>query len=98
MRTHRDIIKIKDIILPYIKFSSSEFSTLLQRFNALEISGKNLKGSFKYSLNYKDVKTDFGLGGVHGARKRGVYESNEEMIIMSSDVTSFYPNLAIRIL
>jgi hypothetical protein len=96
MRTHRDIIKIKDIILPYIKFSSSEFKTLLQRFNALEISGKNLKGSFKYSLNYKDVKTDFGLGGVHGAKRRGVYESTEEMIIMSSDVTSFYPNLAIR--
>jgi len=96
MRTHRDIIKIKDIILPYIKFTSSEFSTLLQRFNALEVNGKNLKGSFKYSLNYKDVKTDFGLGGVHGARKKGVYESNEDMIIMSSDVTSFYPNLAIR--
>jgi len=96
MRTHRDIIKIKDIILPYINFTSSEFSTLLQRFKALEVNGKNLKGSFKYSLNYKDVKTDFGLGGVHGARKKGVYESNEDMIIMSSDVTSFYPNLAIR--
>jgi len=96
LRTHRDIIKIKDIILPYIKFTSNEFSTLLQRFNALEINGRNLKGSFKYSLNYKDVKTDFGLGGVHGARKKGVYESNEDMIIMSSDVTSFYPNLAIR--
>ena len=96
LRTHRDIIKIKDIILPYIKFTSIEFSTLLQRFNALEINGRNLKGSFKYSLNYKDVKTDFGLGGVHGARKKGVYESTEDMIIMSSDVTSFYPNLAIR--
>jgi hypothetical protein len=96
LRTHRDIIKIKDIILPYIKFTSNEFSTLLQRFNALEINGRNLKGSFKYSLNYKDVKTDFGLGGVHGARKKGVYESTEDMIIMSSDVTSFYPNLAIR--
>lgn len=96
LRTHRDIIKIKDIILPYINFTSSEFSTLLQRFKALEVNGKNLKGSFKYSLNYKDVKTDFGLGGVHGARKKGVYESNEDMIIMSSDVTSFYPNLAIR--
>jgi hypothetical protein len=96
LRTHRDIIKIKDIILPYIKFTSSEFSTLLQRFKVLEVNGRNLKGSFKYSLNYKDVKTDFGLGGVHGARKKGVYESNEDMIIMSSDVTSFYPNLAIR--
>jgi len=96
MRTHRDIIKIKDIILPYIKFTSTEFSTLLQRFNALEIYAHSLKGSFRYSINYKDVKTDFGLGGVHGARKKGVYESNEDMIIMSSDVTSFYPNLAIR--
>lgn len=96
LRTHRDIIKIKDIILPYIKFTSIEFSTLLQRFNALEINGRNLKGSFKYSINYRDVKTDFGLGGVHGARKKGVYESTEDMIIMSSDVTSFYPNLAIR--
>ena len=35
LRTPRDIIKIKDIILPYIKFTSSEFSTLLQRFKAL---------------------------------------------------------------
>lgn len=96
LRTHRDVIKIKDIILPYINFTSSEFSTLLQRFKVLEVNGRNLKGSFKYSLNYKDVKTDFGLGGVHGARKKGVYESNEDMIIMSSDVTSFYPNLAIR--
>lgn len=96
MRTHRDIIKIKDIILPYINFTSNEFSTLLQRFKALDVNAKNLKGSFKYSINYKDVKTDFGLGGVHGARKKGVYESNEDMIIMSSDVTSFYPNLAIR--
>jgi hypothetical protein len=96
MRTHRDIIKIKDIILPYINFTSNEFSTLLQRFKALDVNAKNLKGSFKYSIDYKNVKTDFGLGGVHGARKKGVYESNEDMIIMSSDVTSFYPNLAIR--
>jgi len=96
MRTNRNVIKMKDIILPYINFTSREFSTLLERFNALEINAKNLKGSFKYSINYKDVKTDFGLGGVHGARKKGVYESNEDMIIMSSDVTSFYPNLAIR--
>ena len=56
LRTHRDVIKIKDIILPYINFTSSEFSTLLQRFKVLEVNGRNLKGSFKYSLNYKDVK------------------------------------------
>jgi hypothetical protein len=47
-------------------------------------------------MQYKGVKTDFGLGGVHGARKSGIYKAGNGMIIMSSDVTSFYPNLAIR--
>ena len=96
MRTNRGSIKISDIILPYISFTSSEFKLLKQRFEVLEVDSTNLKGSFKYSINYKGVKTDFGLGGVHGAASKGVYKSSDDMIIMSSDVTSFYPNLAIR--
>tara|TARA_R110001592_G_scaffold191542_9_gene437877 strand:+ start:4880 stop:6874 length:1995 start_codon:yes stop_codon:yes gene_type:complete len=96
MRTRRDSIKINDIILPYISFTSPEFQTLHDRFKLLEVDGSKLKGNFKYSVNYRGVKTDFGLGGVHGATKKGVYESTEDLVIMSSDVTSFYPNLAIR--
>ena len=96
MRTSRDSIKIADIILPYISFTSLEFKVLKDRFKSLEIDGSHLKGNFKYSINYKGVKTDFGLGGVHGAASKGVYESSDDMVILSSDVTSFYPNLAIR--
>jgi len=96
MRTYRDSIRVKDIILPYISFTSPEFQMLHERFKSLEVDASKLKGSFKYSVNYKDVKTDFGLGGVHGAAGKGVYESSDDMIILSSDVTSFYPNLAIR--
>jgi len=96
MRTYRDIIKVKDIILPYVEFTSPEFQMLFQRFASLEVNAGSLKGSFKYNLVYKEVKTHFGLGGVHGAAKKGIYESDDEMVIMSSDVTSFYPNLAIK--
>ena len=96
MRTHRSTIKVKDILLPYIKFTSPEFNNIHERFKSLEIDATKLKGGFKYSVNYKGVKTDFGLGGVHGAAKKAVYEADDEMIIMSSDVTSFYPNLAIK--
>ncbi len=96
LRTYRDVIKISDIVLPYVKFTSPEFNLLLERFKSLEVDANSLKGSFKYSINYKDVKTDFGLGGVHGAASKGIYESTDDMIIMSSDVTSFYPNLAIK--
>ena len=96
LRTKRDLIKVKDIILPYTKFKTKPFQMLLDNFNDLVINARDTKGGFKYHMTYKGVQTDFGLGGAHGCTKSGVYESSDSMIIMSSDVTSFYPNLAIR--
>jgi len=96
MRTHRPKITVSDIILPYIKFETATFQRLLSKFNEVVIFPNETKGGFKYSVQYKGIKTDFGLGGVHGARESKVYESSSDMVIMSSDVVSFYPNLAIR--
>jgi len=96
LRTYRNVIKVKDIILDYIEFATPEFNNLLDKFRTVEINPNFTKGGFKYSVIYKEVKTDFGLGGAHGCNKPGVYESDEDNIIMSSDVASFYPNLAIK--
>jgi len=96
LRTKRDLIKISDIILPYTNFKSLTFKSLLENFQSLILNANNTKGGFKYSLVHKGVKTDFGLGGVHGCTKSGVYESKDGMIILSSDVVSYYPNLAIK--
>jgi hypothetical protein len=96
MRTRRDRINVADIILPYVNFKRKEFINLHEKFKSLVIDPENLKGAFKYSIHHKGVKTDFGFGGVHGATKSGIYEAQDGMIIMTSDVTSFYPNLAIR--
>ena len=96
MRTPREQIVVADIILPYITFKRKEFINIHEKFKSLIINTGETKGGFKYSITHKGVKTDFGLGGVHGATKAGVYEAKDGMIIMTSDVTSFYPNLAIR--
>jgi hypothetical protein len=96
LRTNREQIIVKDIILPYIKFKRKEFNSLLEKFNTLTIDTQETKGGFKYSVTHKGVRTDYGLGGLHGAKSAGVYEAKDGMIIMTSDVTSFYPNLAIR--
>ena len=96
MRTYRPKITVADIILPYIKFKTATFQRLLNKFNEVIVFPNETKGGFKYSVQYKGVKTDFGLGGVHGARDSKVYKSNSDMVIMTSDVVSFYPNLAIR--
>ena len=96
LRTKRDKIVVKDIILPYINFTTAPFQKLLSKFQDVIIYPGETKGGFKYSVQYKGMKTDFGLGGIHGARTSKVYNSTEDTIIMTSDVTSFYPNLAIR--
>ena len=95
MRTYRSKLIVNDLLLPYIKFETATFQRLINKFRTLELNPYDLKGSFKYSVRYKGITTHFGLGGVHGARK-DIYTSNDEYVIMTSDVTSFYPNLAIR--
>ena len=95
-RTKRDRIIFKDIILPYIEFKTATFQNLLKKFQGVVLYPGETKGGFKYSVQYKGVKTDYGLGGVHGARTSKVYNSTEDMVIMTSDVVSFYPNQAIK--
>jgi hypothetical protein len=96
MRTHRPKITVDNIILPYIEFKTATFQHLLKKFREVVIYPGETKGGFKYSVQYKGVKTDYGLGGIHGARASKVYNATDDMVIMTSDVTSFYPNLAIR--
>lgn len=95
LRTHRRLLVVKELILPLVKFNTKTFQDLYNTFAKLNLDPYALKGQFKAHIKYKGCETHFGLGGVHGA-KRGIWESTEDIIIMSSDVTSFYPNLIIR--
>lgn len=96
LRTFRQEIIVKDILLEYLDFKTATFQKLKRKFSEVIIDPEKTKDGFKYSLRYKGAQTDFGLGGIHGANERGIYKSDDKMIILSSDVTSFYPNLAIR--
>jgi hypothetical protein len=94
LRTKRKSIILKDCIIPDIKFDTETFNSVLNYFNSKVIV--ETKGSLNYSVKYKGVETFYGLGGIHGARKAGVYEAKYGYTIMTSDVTSYYPNLAIK--
>ena len=96
LRTNRTQILVKDIILPYVKFQTKPFKDLLEAFQDLTIYPNITKKGFKHVVDYKQVKTVYGLGGLHGATKPGVYKTGDGMIVVTSDVKSFYPNLAIK--
>jgi len=94
-KTYRKTINLNEAILPYIEFKTPELKATLNKFKKLKLDGENLKGSFKHEVTYRGLDLSFALGGIHGAKK-GIYESDKNYIIKSFDVTSFYPNLAIR--
>jgi hypothetical protein len=94
LRTYRPRINFKDIIFDYIRFDSTEFNNLLNKLKNTSIS--KTKGGFAESVIYKGFKYDLGQGGIHGCIKPGIYESDEDYIILDADVASLYPNIAIK--
>ena len=94
MRTNRHEIVLSECILPQIEFKTSTFQSVLNYFKSKTIT--ETKGALNYSIEHKGVTTDYGLGGIHGAAKSGIYEAKPGWIIMTSDVSSYYPNLAIK--
>jgi len=102
MRTFRSKINIKDCILPIIKFKSKELNNALDRFRNTILTEKDEKGGLKlkktleFSINYKGLNYDFGLGGLHSCYKEGVYVSDKDYVIKSHDITSMYPRTAIN--
>jgi len=97
LKTIRTTIPIKELILPYISFSTPAFNNMFAWFKSLVVTieeGK-IKGP-QHLMKAYGVKTVYALGGIHGCIDSGIYESTDSEVIVTADVTSFYPNLAIR--
>ena len=47
---------------------------------------------YSKSIIFHGISFDFGLGGSHACCKPGVYESDNDMIIVDYDVSSLYPS------
>ena len=93
-QTPRPSIALRDAILPWISFTHSEFTRVLNWLKAQTIT--ETKGVFTDLTAQVDGFTFvFGLGGIHGSLESTVVESDAEHIIVDLDVTSYYPNLAI---
>ena len=92
MYTSRNIVKINDIIFPYIEFKTIKFQNVLEAFKKLELSEFDKP---EFVVNH-GVDIVFGLGGIHAAPNNIVVQSDNNYIIKSLDVVSYYPNLAIK--
>jgi hypothetical protein len=84
MRSERHKIALKDCIFDYIEFRTIPFQQLLETFKSKVIT--ETKGAIAESVIFNNFKYDYGTGGIHGCIKPGVYESDDEYIIIDADV------------
>lgn len=106
IQTIRKQIVVNDIIFPYIRFERPEFNLVLDYFRRSVIDPEKIKGFFKESDEDEETKFtsatidgftfDFGAGGIHGSVSREVIESDDEYVIIDSDVEAFYPDVSIK--
>ena len=90
--TPREIINLKECIPFWCNLETKEFNKFLSQIKQKSIKGE--KGEFQFSVIYHNYKFDFGLGGSHGSIEPGVYESDDDWIIVDYDVASLYPSIA----
>lgn len=93
--TKRDKIALKECIPHWANFETPEFNSIKKKFQDTVIS--NIKGSFEASLFYHGIKMDYGTGGLHSSAEPGIYEANDEWMILDQDIGSLYPSLAIKL-
>lgn len=89
LRTEVDRVYLNDIVLPKIFYTT----TLNQRFlNNVKSSSIYQDGDFHYTVMLDSMTIDIKKGGLHGA-KRGNFRSDDEWIIVDSDVAGLYPRI-----
>jgi hypothetical protein len=92
-QTPREQIVVRDILLP-VSFKHPELRRVHEEFKNLIIT--NTKGDFKLSADLDGFILDYGTGGLHGSKTDSLYVSNDTHVIENVDVSSYYPNLAIK--
>lgn len=93
MGTDREVVKVKDVIFPWIKFDTELYKGVLNTFNNLSLREGE---KFSYKIKQQGIEVTYGLGGLHAAPKNKRFDSDPEYVIMSHDFASYYPHLSFK--
>ena len=94
LRSPCDTVALKDVILPYVKFTSPVLQNLLNELKQLVVSPgrKGLEKEFVIG----GVKHLFSVGGLHSVNKPEEIIPNKSQLLVDQDVASLYPSLIIE--
>jgi hypothetical protein len=103
LRTYRDKVPIKDVILDYIEFDDPINIKTLKTFknfvwyNTSNMTRKQKKElAVAFETEYNGVIRKYAEGGLHSFGEPGIYESDDEYVLVDLDFASFYPHICFK--
>lgn len=103
LRTYRDTFPVTDILFDYLEFNDPVNIATLKRFKSYnwfdtsEMSKEKAKlHTISFATKYKSVLREYAEGGLHSFGKPGIYESNDDYVLVDVDFASYYPHLSFR--
>jgi len=95
-RSYKRTIDLQNCIFKDVKFKSKEFNQLLENVKSISITKTKDGFDFKkHKVTYKNKTYTIGVGGLHSEDYGNIYEQKENLFIIDSDVTSYYPSIMI---
>ena len=95
MRSPMDMIPLKDVILPFIKYKNPKFQQVLEDMKEQIVSSKERK-SYENKFVVSNLQYSVGIGGIHSINKPRIYVPKEDEYIGHLDVTSMYPSFIVQ--
>ena len=103
LRTRRKQVHLKDIIFDYIQFNDNINKQTLAQFKKETYNDRSKmteaqkkKDAIKFSVPYKNVVREYAEGGLHSCCQPGIYESDDEYVLVDLDFASFYPHVSFK--
>lgn len=93
-QTLRPSIRLKDAVLPWLKFETPAFQNIVDYLRNQTIT--QTKGAFdNLTVNAYDMDFVFGTGGIHASVENMVIIADSSNVIVDIDVEAYYPSTAI---
>lgn len=94
LRSPMDVIPLKNIILPFIKYDSPILKGVLNDMKN-QIVSPGRKG-YENKFIFNGLKYSVGVGGIHSVNSPEIIIPKEDEILIDIDVASLYPSMLIE--
>lgn len=94
LRSPADYIALRDVILPFIKYSSSTLTSVLEEMKTQVVS-PGRKG-YEKNFVFGGLRYTVGVGGIHSKNDPEIIIPADDELLIDIDVASLYPSMLIE--